>query len=84
MTVVTPTNRLKSVRNRCVIERFCIIFLLLDQCIFCRLGLFVIRLRQISSLFSYYRNTFLWLLYTLSILSCDLWTCRPFLDLNTS
>ena len=44
MTVVAPTDRPKSVRNRSVIERFAPMH--------CRLGVFVTRLRQISSLFS--------------------------------
>ena len=37
MTVVTPTDRPKSVRNRCVIEIFsgvvCVVTLLLDYCV---------------------------------------------------
>ena len=52
MIVVAPTDRPKSVRNRCVVERFCSVFVLLWLCIVCRLGVFVIRMRQISSLLS--------------------------------
>ena len=45
-------DRPKSVPNSCVIERICNVFVSLHLCTVCRLGLFVIRLRQISSFFS--------------------------------
>ena len=51
-TVVAPADRPKSVRNSCVIERICSVFVSFHLCSVCRLGKFVIRLRQISSLFS--------------------------------
>ena len=54
--VVTPTDRPKSVRNRCVIELFVALFVL-SLCLFFDIsvgvGAFVIRLSQISSFFSY-------------------------------
>ena len=53
MTVVAPADRPKSVRNSCVIERICSVFVTFHLCIVCRSGVFVIRPRQISSLFSY-------------------------------
>ena len=57
MAVVTTTDRPKSVRNRCVVEVFCGVFVL-SLCFFgfpvCR-GAFVIDLSQISSFFN--RNT---------------------------
>ena len=53
MAVVTPTDRPKSVRNRCVIEVFvaflCCYFALLD--ISAGIWAFVIELSQISSFF---------------------------------
>ena len=52
MTVVAQADRPKSVRNSCVIERICSVFVSLHLCIVCRLRVFVIRLCQISSLFS--------------------------------
>ena len=52
MTVVAPADRPKSVRNSCVIECICSVFVSVHLCIVCCLGVFVIRLRQISSLFS--------------------------------
>ena len=54
MAVVTPTDRPKSVRNRCVIELFVALFVL-SLCPFdisVRVGAFVIGLSQISSFFS--------------------------------
>ena len=51
MTVVAPADRPKSVRNSCAIERICSVFVSFHLCIVCRLGVFVIRLCQISSLF---------------------------------
>ena len=50
MTVVAPNDRPKSVRNSCVIKR--ILFVSFNLCFVCRLGMFVIRLRQISFFFS--------------------------------
>ena len=52
MTVFAPTNRPKSDLNYYVIERFSVIFLLFWLGTVYRLGVYVIRLRQISSLFS--------------------------------
>ena len=56
VTVVTPTDRPKSVRNRCVIERFGGVFVLfLSICPFdSTVGVmtFVIGLSQIASFFS--------------------------------
>ena len=71
VAIVSPTDRPKLVRNRCVIEVFCGVFML-SCCFFgffceCR-GVFVIRLsqiylflfllglNQISSLFSYHKG----------------------------
>ena len=54
VTVVTPTDRPKSVRNRCVIELFVALFVL-SLCPFdtsVNVGDFVIGLSQISSFFS--------------------------------
>ena len=54
MAVVTPTDRPKSVHNRCLIERFVALFVLslcpfdISVCV----GAFVIGLSQISSFFS--------------------------------
>ena len=55
MAVVTPTDRPKSVRNRCVIELFVVLFVL-SPCAFdisAGVGAFVIGLSQISSFFSF-------------------------------
>ena len=55
VTVVNPTDRPKSVRNRCVIELFCgvvcIVTFLFD--ISASVRAFVIGLSQISSFFSF-------------------------------
>ena len=54
VAVVTPTDRPKSVRNRCVIELF-VAFFVLSLCPFdisVGVGAFVIGLSQISSFFS--------------------------------
>ena len=56
VAVVTPTDRPKSVRNRCVIELFVALFVL-SLCPFdISVGVwaFVIGLSQISSFFSFY------------------------------
>ena len=56
VAVVTPTDRPKSVRNRCVIKLFMTLFAL-SFCPFdnsADVGAFVIGLSQISSFFSYY------------------------------
>ena len=53
MTIVAPADRPKTVHNSCVIERICSIFVSFHLCIVCRLGVFVIQLRQIISLFSF-------------------------------
>ena len=55
VAVVTPTDRPKSVRNRCVIELFCGVVLVVT-CLFeisAGAGAFAIELSQISSFFSY-------------------------------
>ena len=55
MAIVTPTDRHKSVRNRCVIEVFGGVFVL-SRCFLdfsLGVGVFVIGLSQISSFFSY-------------------------------
>ena len=54
MTAVTPTDRTKSVRNRCVIEVFCDLFKLLPSFLYFSVGVgpFVMGLSQISSLFN--------------------------------
>ena len=55
MAVATPTDRPKSVRNRCVIEVFGCVFVL-SLCVFefsVGVGYFVIGLSQISSFFSF-------------------------------
>ena len=54
MAVVTPTDRPKSVRNRCLIELFVALFVL-SLCPFdisVGVGAFVIGLSEISSFFS--------------------------------
>ena len=53
MAVVTPTDRLKSVRNRCVIEVLvaCLRFQLVVEFSVC-IGVFFIGLSQISFFFS--------------------------------
>ena len=55
VAVVTPTDRPKSVRNRCVIELFCgvVCIVTLHLWHFCWYMGFVIGLSQISSFFSY-------------------------------
>ena len=56
MAVVTPTDRPKSVRNRCLIELFVALFVL-SLCplgISVGVGAFVIGLSQISSFFSFF------------------------------
>ena len=60
MTAVTPTDRPKSVRNRCVIEVFGDVFVL-SRCFLdfsVSVGSVVIGLSQISSFFS---NSKLWM-----------------------
>ena len=55
VAVVTPTDRPKSVRNRCVIEHFLVTLFVLSLCPFWRfvgVGAFVIGLSHISSFFS--------------------------------
>ena len=55
VAVVTPTNRPKSVRNRCVIEVFCgVVLPLCAIVISVVVGAFVIGLSQISSFLSQY------------------------------
>ena len=57
VAVVTPTDRPKTVRNRCVIELF-VAFFVLSLCPFdisVGVGAFVIGLSQISSFFSCYK-----------------------------
>ena len=49
--LVAPTGRPKSVRYSCEIERICSVFVSFHLCIVCRFGVFVIRLRHISSFF---------------------------------
>ena len=57
MTVVTPTDRPKSVRNCCVIEMFGGIFVLsIGFRIFSWYGVFVIELSQISFFFALWLN----------------------------
>ena len=54
MAVVTPTDRPKSVRNRCVIELFCGVVCVI-ACPYdssAGVGAFVIGLSQVSSFFS--------------------------------
>ena len=56
VTAATPTDRLKSVRNRCVIEVFGGVFFMLSHCFLdfsVGVGAFVIGLGRISSFFSY-------------------------------
>ena len=55
MTAVTPTDRPKSVRNRCVIKVFGGVFILSRCFLGCAGGVvvFVTGLSQISSFFSY-------------------------------
>ena len=52
MTVGAPDDRPKSVCNSCVIKRICSVFVSFHLCIVFLFGEFVIRLHQISSLFS--------------------------------
>ena len=56
VTVVTPTDRRKSVRNRCVIGVLVAFFFVLSRCFLdfsVGVGAFVIELSQISSFFSF-------------------------------
>ena len=55
VTAVTPTDRPKSVRNSCVIKVFGGVFMLSRCFLDCSVGVgvFVTRLSQISSLFSF-------------------------------
>ena len=59
MAIVTPTDRPKSVRNRCVIEVFCVVFVFSSCFVDCSVsvGAFVIRLSQISSFFTSFRRS---------------------------
>ena len=54
VAIVTPTDRPKSVRNRCVIEVFCVVFVFSNCFLDCSVsvGAFVIGLSQISSFFT--------------------------------
>ena len=54
VAIVTPTDRPKSVRNRCVIEVFCVVFVFSSCSLDCSVsvGAFVIGLSQISSFFT--------------------------------
>ena len=55
VAIVTPTDRPKSVRNRCLIEFFFVALFVLSLCPFdisVGVGAFVIGLSQISSFFS--------------------------------
>ena len=56
MAVVTPTDRPKSVRNRCEIELFCgVVCVVTFPVYICAgVGAFVIGLSQISSFFPFY------------------------------
>ena len=69
MAAVTPTDRPKSVRNRCLIELFVAMFVL-SLCPFdisVGVGAFVIRLSQISFFFfSMFETRLSWFLYDLS------------------
>ena len=58
MAVVTPTDRLKKVRNRCLIEVFVGVFALLLCFLAFSVGIraFVMGLSQISSFFALYNN----------------------------
>ena len=56
MDIITPTDRPKSVCNRCAIEVFDGVFVL-SRCFLdfsMSIGAFVVGLSQISSFFSYY------------------------------
>ena len=56
LAAVAPTDRPKSVRNRCVIEVYVGVFLMLSRCVLhfaVGAGAFVIGLSQISSVFSH-------------------------------
>ena len=76
--------RPKTVRNCCVNERICSVFVSFQLCIVCRLGVFVIRLRQISSLFSLYqivtilqKSTFYWYMRDFHKTFATGVACRP-------
>ena len=56
MNIVALADRPKSVRNSFVIGRIRIVFVSFHLCVVFRSGVFVIRLRQISSLFSTTQN----------------------------
>ena len=66
MYIVTPTDRPKSVRNRCVIEVFGVVFVFSSCFLDCSVGVgaFVVGLSQISSFFMY--KYLLWNLVLLS------------------
>ena len=55
VAIVTPTDRPKSVRNRCVIEVFYVVFVFSSCFLDCSVsvGAFVIGLSQISSFFTF-------------------------------
>ena len=60
MAIVTPTDRPKSVRNRCVIEVFCGVFVFSRCFLDFSVGIraFVIGLSQISTFFTLYELDF--------------------------
>ena len=62
MAIVTPTDRPKSVRNRCVIEVFGGVFVLSLCCLDFSVGIgaIVTGLSQISSLFFYSQQNLLY------------------------
>ena len=70
MTAVTQTDRPKSVRNRCVIKVFGGFFML--SCYFLDfsvgVGVFVIGLSQISSVFSFLKTIILYLILRASVI----------------
>ena len=69
VAIVTPTDRPTSVRNRCVIELFCGLFVL-SLCPFdisVGVGAFVVGLSQISSVFSFKGKIFISNIYHISL-----------------
>ena len=56
MTIVTPTDRHKSVRNRCLVERFCCVFMLSLDFHFLMVWGLCHRILPFSLIIWYYKN----------------------------
>ena len=78
VTVVTPTDRPKSVRNRCLIELFCgvVCVVALPFCVSVGVGAFVIGLGQISSFLSLHRQSRVFYFSGGNTNTCDFIRCQ--------